>query len=282
MEMYNVRTIEYQGKPLFQSASMVSPAELNSTLENTACFFYVLKGTNETIESNGSFISREREGLLKSCGNFISRYMRNPDDCDFEAVVIFFYPEFIKEIYKNEVPSFLSNEAFENAPRKIVGNELIEKFINGLFIYFENEDLMDAELARLKVKELIMILLKSNYFDGVVEFFREMFSPRNKSFREVVENNIFSNITLDQLSFLTHRSLSAFKREFKKEFNESPARFIKNRKLEEAARKLLTTNDSISNIAFDCGFQDLSTFSASFNHKYSVPPTRYRLTQISK
>lgn len=280
--MYDVRSIDYQGKPLFQVAKMVSPAELNGTLENTACFFYVLSGVSETVESNGSFVTAEKEGLLKSCGNFITRYKQGINSCDFEAVVIFFYPEFVKEIYNNEIPAFLSNDVVDNAPRKVVGNELIEKFINGLFIYFDNTDLMDEELSQLKMKELIMILLKSNYFNGVVQFFREMFSPRNKTFREVIENNIFSNITLDQLAFLTHKSLSGFKREFQKEFHQSPARYIKNRKLEEAAKMLLTRTDSISAIAFDCGFQDLSTFSASFRDKFNSSPSRYRVTQISK
>jgi AraC-like DNA-binding protein len=282
MEMYDVKVIEYAGKPLFQSAKMVSPNSFRNTFQDMACFFYVLKGHGNLIESNGSHTIGKNEGLVKSCGNFISSYYKDVDGCDFEAIVIYFYPDVIKEIYSELVPQVINEDLTAKPPQRIIGNELIEQFINGMQLYFENQDLMDENLSRLKIKELLMILLKSNYFEGIVDLFNGLFSSGDKTFRDIVEKNICSNISLDQLAFLTNRSLSTFKRTFKKEFNESPARYIKRRRLEKAAEELIVSDDSITEIAFECGFQDLSTFSSVFREAFSESPSEYRMNRIRK
>ncbi|MCR9152713.1 MAG: helix-turn-helix transcriptional regulator [Bacteroidetes bacterium] len=282
MKMYDERIISYRGRPLFQTAKISSPYEAANRLEDVACFFYILKGCIDTIEASGERRSKNQEGLLKSCGNFISRYHPDQDGSDFEAAVIYFYPDVLKEIYRNDLPPFVLNDAKAMPPKKVVGNALIQRFMEGLFVYFENEELMDENLARLKIQELVMILLKSNYFEGVVSFFQGLFAPKSATFRQVVENNRFSNISVDQLAFLCHQSLSSFKRNFKLEFGESPARYLKNEKLKEAAKKLLHTQDSISAIAYDCGFQDPSTFSSLFSERFGLSPRAYRQDQIRK
>lgn len=280
--MYDIKVIQHQGRPLFQTAKMVSPASLKNSLLDVACFFYVLNGQAQLIETNGSHLIKKEEGLVKSCGNFISNYLKDDEGGDFEAIVIYFYPDLIKEIFNASDFGFINQEEYSTPPQKILENGLVEKFINGLELYFENEELMDESLAKLKIKELILILLKSKYFNSVVDLFNGLFSSKNKSFRKIIENNLFSNISLDQLAFLTNKSLSTFKRDFVKEFNDTPARYIKNKRLEKAAKLLIVTKKSITDIAFACGFQDLSTFSDIFRNKFNESPSAYRLNQIRK
>ena len=168
------------------------------------------------------------------------------------------------------------------APKKIVSNEFVSKYIDGLNLYFENSEMMDDTLMRHKMKELVLILLRSNFFEGVAELFTNLFSPQQKSFRDIISNNIFSQVSVDELAFLAHRSLSTFKRDFKKEFDDTPARYIKKKRLEKSAEMLLSKKDPISSVAFDCGFQDLSTFSSVFRDFYGLSPTEYRLNGIRK
>ncbi len=281
MKMYDQKVISYRGKPLFQTAKVEAPSSQAATLEDVACFFYVRKGCIETIEQSGLYRTLPQESLLKSCGNFISNYLKDPDGSDFEAAVIYFYPEVLKEIYQHELPPFVMKDAQAMPPRKLLGNEMIDQFMESLFIYFENEELLDENLARLKIQELVLILLKSNYFDGVVSFFKGLFAPKNATFRQIIESNLFNNLSIEQLAFLCHQSVSTFKRSFKSEFGESPARYIKEQRLLAAARKLQTDQEAISAIAYDCGFQDPSTFSALFSERFGLSPREYRLNQTS-
>lgn len=281
MEMYDIKTIEYNGRPLFQSSKMVSPSRLKGSLQEVACFIYITKGRGQVIESSGKYDLSPEEAIVKSCGNFISNYLKDDSGNDFEAFVIYFYPDILKELYTELVPKAISFESAQ-PPKKIISNEFIAKYIDGLNLYFENSEMLDESLMRHKMKELVIILLKSNYYDGIIDLFTSLFSPRQKTFHQIIENNIFNPLSIEELAFLTHRSLSTFKRDFKKEFNETPARYIKRKRLEKAAEQLIATDDSISNIAYDCGFQDLSTFSSVFKEFHQLNPTEFRLNQIPK
>jgi len=282
MEKYNTKVIQHQGRPLFQTAKMQSSIGLKNSLLDVACFFYVLNGQCQFIEANGSHLIKKEEGLVKSCGNFISSYLEDDKGNDFEAIVIYLYPDLIKEIFNNSDFDFINQSKYPYPPQKILENGLVEKFITGLELYFENEELMDESLSKLKIKELILILLKSKYFESVIDLFNGLFSAKNKSFRKIIENNLFSNISLNHLAFLTNKSLSTFKRDFAKEFNDTPARYIKSKRLEKAAKLLIATKKSVMDVAFDCGFQELSTFSDVFRQKFNESPSTYRLNRIRK
>ena len=124
-----------------------------------------------------------------------------------------------------------------------------------------------------------MILLKSENHQNIRKLLSEIFAPVNVKFKKAVEHNIFNNLNLEQLAFICNMSLSTFKREFKKVFGDTPARYIKNRRLTYAASQLLCSEESVSAIAYESGFQDITTFSATFQKKYSLSPTKFRLSQ---
>ena len=262
--------------PLFQRATMAALFASRASLQDMACFFYIVDGQMETVEGHGVHQVGESEALLKSCGNFIQRF-RNPNGEACQAVAIYLYPDVLHEVYKNKIPSFLESSEKTTSPKKMVANELIEKYINNLFIYFDNPDLIDEDLALLKLKELVLILLKSNQFESISSFLQEIFNPNRVRFSAMIENHLFSNITLEELAYVTGRSLSTFKRDFKKYYQESPARYIKKRRLEQAEKLLRSTSNSISEIAYNSGFQDVTTFSSSFKTHFNGTPSEYRL-----
>ena len=107
-------------------------------------------------------------------------------------------------------------------------------------------------------------------------------------YNRFIENNIFNEISIEELAFVCNKSLSSFKRLFNAHFNDTPARYIKRRRLEHAAQLLSTTTENISSIAYDCCFNDPTTFSAVFSNYFGISPTMYRnqnrkhLTETSK
>lgn len=59
----------------------------------------------------------------------------------------------------------------------------------------------------------------------------------------------------------------------------TPSRFLLARRLEAAAARLrqLYRPCSITAVALECGFNDISYFSRSFRRRFGVSPSRYRL-----
>jgi len=161
----------------------------------------------------------------------------------------------------------------------LIGNQLVEQYMNNLSIYFENPDAFDEELGILKLKELMLILLKSENHLNIRKLLSEIFSPNKIEFKNAIENNLYNNLSIEQLAFICNRSLSKFKRDFSKIYSDTPARYIKHRRLMQAKKLLLSSDDSITEIAFSLGYVDVSTFSANFQKKFKLSPSKYRVNQ---
>ena len=67
-----------------------------------------------------------------------------------------------------------------------------------------------------------------------------------------------------------------FSREFKREFGESPHRYLLNRRLERAAALLRTTDRSVADICFTVGLRSVGSFTTSFGSMFGMTPTEYR------
>lgn len=276
--------INIEGLTIFEKAGMPDNSEHSGLLENSACFMYMIHGTNRAIESNGVTVVNPTEGIIKRCGNYISQFSSDKSNNGIcEAVAIYFHPSFIKKIYRDEIPDFLlKNNSLPNT-RKITSNEFIQQYIRNLLPYFKNPELMDVQLAELKIKELVLLLLKSENRSSVLDFFSELFtSPSQLLIQEVVENNLYNDISIDQLAFLSGKSLSTFKREFKALYNESPATYIRKERIERAKKLLLATDLRIKEIAYKIGYSELSSFSHTFLKVAGVSPSDFRMNQTNK
>lgn len=93
----------------------------------------------------------------------------------------------------------------------------------------------------------------------------------------IIKNNIHSNLSIKNFAVLRNMSLSSFKRKFNKVYSESPNKYIKRMKLEKATKLLLNTDLLISEIAYECNFDTISSFNRSFKLQFKVSPTEYRL-----
>jgi AraC-like DNA-binding protein len=84
------------------------------------------------------------------------------------------------------------------------------------------------------------------------------------------------------LAHLTNNSLTSFKRKFKDFYKSSPAVYIKAKRLEKAVDLLKYSDQSISDISFNCAFNDIAYFSNSFKQKYGSTPSNFRLDEKPK
>jgi len=91
-----------------------------------------------------------------------------------------------------------------------------------------------------------------------------------------MEANFHHNLPIETFAEMCHRSLSSFKRDFRKLYGTSPGRWLVGRRLSHAMSLLQHTQLSITQISFECGFEDLSHFSRAFKDKFGRNPSAYR------
>ena len=128
---------------------------------------------------------------------------------------------------------------------------------------------------------MVTILISSTHDPLVSYIFGTINSREHLEFDKVIEANIFNNLSIPELAHLTNRSESTFKRDFKLYYKESPAKYLKTQKLEKAAELLRTPSLQVSEIAWECGFDNVAHFSTSFTKQFGLPPRLYRENQNS-
>jgi len=271
------------GKTLLQKIVLKAPAKYDFPVNDQACFLFVKEGVLLYKKEDYTIDIPSNYSLFLNCLNSGNEIQNSESAC--EIVIVTFHADVLKKIYDKDLPQLLhkpENLISNKSSEKINNDFLIQKYIEGLLFYFENPTLLSEDILILKLKEIILLLSQTRNADSVQIILSQLFSPTTFTFKQIVEANLFSQLSVEELAQQTNLSISSFKREFAKLYNDTPASYIKNRRLEKAAELLLVSNERISEIAFDCGFNDVANFTKSFSEKYHTTPTNYRLNQIAK
>lgn len=88
-----------------------------------------------------------------------------------------------------------------------------------------------------------------------------------------MNKNYTFNVNTERFAYLTGRSLSSFKRDFKTIFNETPSRWLTKKRLQEAFFFIDKKHKCPSEIYLDLGFEAFSHFSFSFKKMFGLSPT---------
>ena len=91
-----------------------------------------------------------------------------------------------------------------------------------------------------------------------------------------IEENIYSKITIDELSRTFFFNKDYIMRLFKKETGMTIVNYINKRRIYNSLSSLRETNDSILKIALNHGYTSLEYFSETFNNLIGVSPRAYR------
>ena len=101
-------------------------------------------------------------------------------------------------------------------------------------------------------------------------------SRRVNKAREYIAQHYREEIKLEDLAALSAMAPSAFSRFFKQHTGRSPLDYIIDVRLGAAARMLVDTTTSVSEICYACGFNNLSNFNRTFKARRGYTPRDFR------
>lgn len=267
---------KYKDFTIIEKMKVSTPLKYEAIFQNKGCFIYFKNGNTKLLSTEHNTEIRGKEAVLLKCGsNFLEILKKNSNE-ELETIVIHLFPELLKEIYKNEIPIAIVERSNNKQSLKISSNDLITKFIDSLEFYFDNPNLVNNDLLELKVKELLLLLIQTNYIDSVQELITDLYSTKTIKLNEVVALHIFSNLSVNELAKLCNMSLSSFKRAFSTFFNDSPKNYINDKKIHKAKELLLASKMNISDIAYETGFNDPLYFTRLFKKRIGISPSEFR------
>ncbi|RYF94309.1 MAG: AraC family transcriptional regulator, partial [Chitinophagaceae bacterium] len=147
---------------------------------------------------------------------------------------------------------------------------------------FGAERMPDESLVQLKFRELILTIADNPGNAEVLSYFCSLLrAPQANSLQTVMEENFCYNLKLEEFARMSSRSLSAFKRDFFKIFNTSPGKWLIEKRLDHALHLITNLNKTVSETAFESGFESASHFSRAFRDRFGKSPAVFKNSQQS-
>lgn len=248
-------------------------------------FCIVTKGNINFNVDGDSIILSEGEGIFINARQLHQAKNYKGNDCSY--ICLAFHSDFISSftgsiINIKYIQPYIDNSRINYC---ILKNDIEWKSIilnNILKIYEEyNKKEMGFELQIfILLIEVWNILIKS-YFVSFPNDNARNNSVHIKKIISYICDHYMEKIELNDLAKEVNLSKSTCCREFKKYMSCTIFEYIINYRLVVSSNLLITTNDSISDIAYQCGFGSTSYFIEKFKMKTGVSPSVYRKQKMN-
>lgn len=195
-----------------------------------------------------------------------------------ERIVISFRNE-ITELLESQIGSALLEE-YCMLPGVISIPEKRRDYVISLLdkLMFENEmpDALSPAFIRAGLVELLLFIIRCRkYEDNVIK----EIDVDNRTIQEVatyIYEHYCEHLLLEDVAWRFNMSKSFLSKRFKAATGFGFKEYIINLRIQNACKMLLDTNKSITDIAFECGFNDSNYFGDSFRKIKGVSPRAYR------
>lgn len=227
-----------------------------------------------TIDEKESLFSKGSIAFI-SAGSVHSGIPEN--DCIYECIVLDLNMLMSKSDNSKKLIHKFTNREYELSSYCLNNYDNIHKFI---------WDMFDVISKKKLGYELV---IQGYLFQFIGEIFSEHFysesskhSTRDlkrivqlKHVLEFIESAYNTQVTLDDMASSVQMSAKYFCRFFQEMTHRTPIDYLNYYRIERACYQLLTTNHSITEVAYSCGFNDLSYFIKTFKRYKGITPKKY-------
>jgi AraC-like DNA-binding protein len=236
--------------------------------------FFVVDGRKIWHTAKGAYDIQKDSCVFVRKGGFILEQMADIGFC----VMLFFIPdEFIRDTLTTRVKPLVSYERSFEPLMLLESNETLKGFFLSMFSYFTETREPDPSLLEIKFKELILNVADNAANTGLLGYFGSLLhEPQTALLKRVMEDNFCYNLRLEVYAELCNRSLSAFKRDFEKHFATTPGKWLLEKRLNHALDLLNNRSKTVSEAAFESGFESNSHFSRAFKARFGKGPTEMK------
>ena len=153
-----------------------------------------------------------------------------------------------------------------------------------MLVYHRLARLSSIEEGFIAVQEFFSILYELSKFNDARELASSSFakvevvseSKRILKVKNYIDEHYKDDLSLEQLADIVGMTPTAFSRYFKQRTAKNISEYIVDIRLGHAARLLVDTSDSVSEICWATGFNTLSNFNRLFRKRKGCSPTEFR------
>ncbi|BDS10391.1 helix-turn-helix domain-containing protein [Aureispira anguillae] len=237
-------------------------------------FNFVLEGTKQlnTLEDSVQ-VNASKLVLIKPSHCLMTEKLSQNQS--YKSLLCFFSPSLISTILSQYDLEAIPNHNQDNF-FLLETDDYTQNFVQSILLLKKSNSLLHENLVQLKIKELMLYLIHQKGHP-LLNFFRSAYpSEVDLNFEQIVKKHINTKLTVEELAFLAHMSVSTFKRKFKQRYNASPAKWFQQKRLQKAKQLLSSLQKTPSQIYMEVGFENFSSFSQAFKKEFGQSPKQYQ------
>ena len=239
----------------------------------------------------GDSVSDFKPGNLALLGSNIPHTYRNDDKyyktgskLRAKSIVVHFTTESLGNDFLQLPEAALITKLLDESAYGIeIGGKTNQRVSNKL------HDIVDATglkkwICLLEILNEIAVAKKDNkrITQSPYTGFNEKESTRMCSVLNWAVANIQDNITLNDAAAIANMNPNAFSRFFSLRTRKPFSEFVKELRLQKAAKLLIESNMPVTHICFECGYNNLSNFNRQFLNYYNTNPVKYKKEYLKK
>ncbi len=270
------------GNLLFVEYTCPITNDVWSVWTETDFIIHVLQGKKKLWTGTQEWMLNAGDSVYVRKGSF---HMNQYFDDEFCMLGFFINDDFIRSVIKDlqgKVGFNAKVDLKEFSIKRITHNSILDGFFNSMYPFFQSKQNPSNSLLELKLKELIVNILTTSNNPDLSSYFQSLIETDKPSIQSIMEHNFYHNLSIQEFAELTHRSLSSFKRDFKSCYSISPGKWLLAKRLDYSLILLQNLALSISEVAYQSGFESSSHYSRSFKAKFGTSPIHYRIENLKK
>ena len=243
----------------------------------------VLRGTLYIYDGDKRRSVERGELIFFGVGRHYVEYQPEEQQA-FEEILYYYTPEELQRVllhlnitYQLRITNNHSCELCRTSAYVISPGQAIlrQHFQNTNNYLREHTGHRDETAENIKMTELIY-LISSQEDDCLKSRLLRSLDREQENFEQIIYNHIFRVISIEELASKCNRSLTSFKKEFRRHFRIPPHKWFVQQRLVHSRLLLLSTNKSISEIGNECSFPNTSHYIKLFKRAYQMTPAAYR------
>ncbi|WP_119790687.1 helix-turn-helix domain-containing protein [Flavobacterium anhuiense] len=242
-------------------------------------FSFLLEG-QKSVQYAGTQVKIDaNQFLLLSSGNCLMSEKKAAPDGEYSSILLFFDNKLLIDFFMRR-PQKMNSLKHKNNQTPIVSFEkdtFLINFIDSLGFMLKSNLQLSCEMRKLKLEELLLHL--SEYYPEKIQQLHSLSFEANDDLliRQAITDGINNTMTVEELAFLCHMSLSTFKRRFAIIYGTSPNKWLLEKRMQKAAQLLKQGDFKVSEIYFELGYESLSSFIQSFKQIHGITPKQYQM-----
>lgn len=264
--------VQLEGGPHFYDRLHYHPEYQITLIERGEGIFFGGAGMVKFRPGDIFFIGHNTPHLIKS-----SKEYYRQDSPGISAVSLFFSHNSFGEGFF-EIPEMASvKDLLIAAGRVIKINSSENTGLTGRIYRMQEVSAQSLVILLLQILDSLLIAEKEFLNSEIHEY--ELKEARFDQLNKVL-NYTFSkaseNITIDEVAREASLSRSQFSRYFKERTGKTYINFLNELRIENACSQLMDSKNTIEQICYDVGFQNISNFNRQFRKSKNMTPSEYR------